>query len=200
MLNGMYSSVRSALARTSELSEEMHMDAANAAKAYASTDAGKKSFGAQALNLIYYNSASKQYLVSDEARSFLSSIDEKVAVIAVAGKYRTGKSFLLNRVILDKRDSGFGVGPTINPCTKGLWVWSEPLETVRPDGEKLKVLVVDSEGIGAFDEDVNHDTKIFLLALLLSSNFIFNSMNTIDENAINSLSLIINLSKELQVK
>jgi hypothetical protein len=63
--------------------------------------------------------------------------------------------------------------------------------------EKMKILVIDSEGIGAFDEDVNHDTKIFLLALLLSSNFIFNSMNTIDENAINSLSLIINLSKEL---
>jgi len=57
--------------------------------------------------------------------------------------------------------------------------------------------VVDSEGIGAFDEDVNHDTKIFLLALLLSSSFVFNSMNTIDENAINSLSLIINLSNEL---
>jgi hypothetical protein len=59
------------------------------------------------------------------------------------------------------------------------------------------VLVVDSEGIGAFDEDVNHDTKIFLLALLLSSSFIFNSMGTIDENALNSLSLIINLSKNL---
>ena len=64
----------------------------------------------------------------------------------------------------------------------------------------MQVLVVDSEGIGAFDEDVNHDTKIFLLALLLCSTFIFNSMNTIDENAINSLSLIINLSQELQIK
>ena len=44
---------------------------------------------------------------------------DKVGVIAVAGKYRTGKSFLLNRILLDKRDSsGFGVGPTINPHTK----------------------------------------------------------------------------------
>lgn len=59
----------------------------------------------------------------------------------------------------------------------------------------MKVLVIDSEGIGGFDEDENHDTRIFLLALLLSSNFIFNSMNTIDENAISTLSLIINLSK-----
>ncbi len=55
------------------------------------------------------------------------------------------------------------------------------------------MLLIDSEGIGAFDEDENHDSKIFLLALLLSSYFIYNSMGTIDENAINSLSLIVSL-------
>ena len=101
---------------------------------------------------------------------------------------------MLNRVILNKKSEGFGVGPTINPCTKGLWIWSETIPSTTVEGEDMQVLVIDSEGIGAFDEDVNHDTKIFLLALLLCSNFIFNSMNTIDENAINSLSLIINLS------
>jgi len=51
--------------------------------------------------------------------------DDHVGVISVAGKYRTGKSFFLNRILLDqKEDSGFGVGPTINPCTKGLWIWN----------------------------------------------------------------------------
>lgn len=39
-----------------------------------------------------------------------------------------------------------------------------------------------------------------MLALLLSSFFIYNSMGTIDENALNNLSLIVNLSKELQIK
>ena len=82
--------------------------------------------------------------------------------------YRTGKSYLLNRMLLDRSD-GFGVGPTINPCTKGLWIWSEGIQTEITTGEKITILVVDSEGIGAFDEDVNHDTKIFLLALLLCS-------------------------------
>jgi hypothetical protein len=61
------------------------------------------------------------------------------------------------------------------------------------------VLIVDSEGIGAFNEDENHDTRIFLLALLLSSYFIYNSMGTIDENALQNLSLIVNLSKQLEV-
>jgi GTPase Era involved in 16S rRNA processing len=40
--------------------------------------------------------------VSEEAKAMLSQIKEKIGVIAVAGKYRTGKSFLLNRIILNK--------------------------------------------------------------------------------------------------
>mmetsp|Transcript_29085 Transcript_29085/g.28083 ORF Transcript_29085/g.28083 Transcript_29085/m.28083 type:complete len:110 (+) Transcript_29085:399-728(+) len=63
----------------------------------------------------------------------------------------------------------------------------------------MKVLIIDSEGIGAFNEDQNHDTRIFLMALLLSSYFIYNSMGTIDENALQNLSLIVNLSKQLQI-
>jgi hypothetical protein len=59
------------------------------------------------------------FSVSEEAKELLRNVKDRVGIIAVAGKYRTGKSFLLNRILLDKKDnSGFGVGPTINPCTK----------------------------------------------------------------------------------
>jgi len=61
-------------------------------------------------------------------------------------------------------------------------------------------VVVDTEGLGALDEDCNHDNKVFSLALLLSSCFIFNSMGAIDETSIESLSLIANLSKHIQLK
>jgi hypothetical protein len=82
-----------------------------------------------------------------------------------------------------------------------LQIWSKPIEIENVVGEApLKVFVVDSEGIGAFNEDTNHDTRIFLLALLISSYFIYNSMGTIDENALQNLSLIVNLSKQLQIK
>jgi hypothetical protein len=61
------------------------------------------------------------------------------------------------------------------------------------------MIIIDTEGLGAFDEDDNHDTKIFLLALLLSSLLVYNSVGNIDENVLNNLSLVVNLSKNLQV-
>lgn len=61
-------------------------------------------------------------------------------------------------------------------------------------------MVIDSEGLGALDEDSNHDVRIFSLAILLSSYFIYNSMGSIDENALQNLSLVINLTKHIQIK
>jgi hypothetical protein len=66
------------------------------------------------------------YCFGEEAQSILSSVQGKIAIVAVAGMYRTGKSYLLNRMLLNRSD-GFGVGPTINPCTKGLWMWGKPI-------------------------------------------------------------------------
>jgi hypothetical protein len=60
--------------------------------------------------------------------------------------------------------------------------------------------VIDSEGIGGLDEDNNHDMRIFSLALLLSSYFIYNSVGSIDENALSSLSLVVNLTKHIRLK
>lgn len=113
--------------------------------------------------------------------------------------YRTGKSYLLNRMLLN-REKGFSVGPTVNPCTKGLWIWSKPIYGVDDNGKRLPLLLIDTEGFGAFDEDTNHDIRIFTLAILLCSYFVYNSLGSIDENAIQSLSFVINLSKHIQLK
>ena len=45
------------------------------------------------------------FYLAQEAIDFLSSpelAEQKIGIIAVAGKYRTGKSFLLNRILLNK--------------------------------------------------------------------------------------------------
>ena len=117
----------------------------------------------------------------------------------MCGKYRTGKSYLMNKLFGDMLDTekarGFQVGPTINACTKGLWIWKKIF--YRDDDPDLPIIIIDTEGLGAFDEEQNHDTKIFLLAMLLSSLMIYNSVGPIDENALNNLSLIVNLSQSL---
>lgn len=122
-----------------------------------------------------------------------------IGVVSVAGLYRTGKSYLLNKMLLNRND-GFGVGPTINPCTKGLWCWGTPLRGESSDGERLNIIVIDTEGIGALDEDQTHDTRIFTLAILASSCFIYNSVGSIDETAVQNLSLVVNLTKNIQLR
>lgn len=62
------------------------------------------------------------FKLTKDAENYLSSLsnERKVGVISIVGKYRTGKSFFVNRVLLnkEKEEKGFKVGPTVNPCTK----------------------------------------------------------------------------------
>lgn len=137
-----------------------------------------------------------KYSITAEAEEIISSIRTPIAIISVAGLYRTGKSYLLNRMLLNRSD-GFGVGSTINACTKGLWMWGTPLKIRSEDGQPLTLLIIDTEGLGATDEDDTHDNKIFSLAILLSTCFIYNSTGSIDETAIQSLNLVLNLSETI---
>ncbi len=139
-----------------------------------------------------------EYVLSEEGKSFISKIQGPIAVISVAGMYRTGKSYLLNRMLLN-RSNGFGVGPTVNPCTKGLWCWGKTIPGKTVDGQTINVIIIDTEGIGALDEDQTHDTRIFTLAILAASSFIYNSTGSIDENALQNLSLVVNLTKNIQL-
>lgn len=83
---------------------------------------------------------------------------------------------------------------------QGVWIWGKPIDGTTPEGDPIKVLVLDTEGLGALDEDSNHDVRIFSLAILLSSFFIYNSAGSIDENALQQLSLVINLTNHIQIK
>ena len=144
-----------------------------------------------------------KFIITDESRQLLSNPKyNNIGIISLVGKYRTGKSFLLNRVLLDKKQSpGFMVGPTFKPCTKGIWIWPVPIMISNVHSKTpFPVFLIDTEGLGAYDEEINHDSKIFLIAILISSLFIYNSFGAIDENAINTLSFILNLSKTIKIK
>ena len=63
------------------------------------------------------------------------------------------------------------MGSTVNPCTKGLWIWNKVIKNENG----IDCIVIDCEGFGGLDENSNHDNKIYLFALMLSSYFIYNS-------------------------
>jgi hypothetical protein len=65
-----------------------------------------------------------EFEISPEAKTFISNIQGPFGVLIIAGKYRSGKSLLINKVILEQQD-GFGVGDTVNACTQGLNVWNQ---------------------------------------------------------------------------
>ena len=144
----------------------------------------------------------KGFEVTEEAVEFLQSLNSnKLGIVSIVGKYRTGKSYFVNKVLLQsEKNKGFKVGPTINPCTKGIWIWKKVLHVKTDEEENLDVIILDTEGFGGIDEDANHDTRIFLFSILLSSFFIYNSLGAINENALNSLALIVNLAKDIKIK
>ena len=163
----------------------------------------KKNINNTAIPFVTFNDSTKKFIINEEAIKIISKEENtQIGILSLVGKYRTGKSFLLNRVLIDKKSlKGFDVGPTIKPCTKGIWLWSTPLiisNNYSPT--PFPAYLIDTEGLGAYDEEINHDSKIFLIAILISSLFIYNSFGTIDEVALNNLSLILNLSKSLKLR
>ena len=144
-----------------------------------------------------------KFIIPKEAKELLNQPSfTNIGIISLVGKYRTGKSFLLNRVLLNRqKNSGFGVGPTFRPCTKGIWIWSEPIIVTNTQSLKpFPCFLIDTEGLGAYIEEINHDTKIFLIAILISSLFIYNSFGAIDEMSLTTLSLVLNLGETIKIK
>ncbi|XP_066124688.1 guanylate-binding protein 1-like isoform X2 [Saccopteryx bilineata] len=133
-----------------------------------------------------------QLVVNQEALKILSSITEPLVVVAIVGLYRTGKSYLMNK--LAGKKEGFSVGSTVQSHTKGIWMWCVP----HPEKPKHTLVLLDTEGLGDVEKgDKNNDTQIFALAILLSSTFVYNTMNKIDQRAIDLLHYVTELSNLL---
>ncbi|KAJ6663880.1 hypothetical protein lerEdw1_009961 [Lerista edwardsae] len=129
------------------------------------------------------NTLGKELQVNQEALRLLQSIQQPLVVVAIVGLYRTGKSYLMNK-LAGKDKGGFSLGATVQANTKGIWMWCRP----HPCKPGHTLVLLDTEGLGDVEKsNTKNDTWIFALSVLLSSTFIYNSMSTIDYNALNSL-------------
>ncbi|GMH05476.1 hypothetical protein Nepgr_007316 [Nepenthes gracilis] len=165
--------------------------------AYPSPQAAPVTGPARPIRFIYSDDKGK-FRMDPEALAILHLVKEPIGVVSVCGRARQGKSFILNQLL--GRSSGFQVASTHRPCTKGLWLWSAPLKRTALDGTDYNLILLDSEGVDAYDQTGTYSTQIFSLAVLLSSTFIYNQMGGIDEAALDRLSLVTEMTKHIRVR
>jgi hypothetical protein len=220
------------------------LSAPAAVTATAATTATAPSTAPRALQLVRLNPRTGQMEVGSEALAALRACKGPVGVVAVAGRARSGKSFVLNAILrraaaqaaaangggdgnTDDADvcspGGFALAHSYRPCTKGLWLWSTPVGPIdsltgqqqaaagggngdsnhprsRRNNNQHHLVLLDTEGIDAYDQTTTDGVRIFALAVLLSSLFVFNQFGAIDEAALDRLSLVTELTRHIRVR
>ncbi|KAF3819652.1 hypothetical protein GH733_015161, partial [Mirounga leonina] len=115
--------------------------------------------------------------VNQTAIQILERISQPVVVVAIIGLYRAGKSYLMNHLAGQNR--GFPLG-----SAKGIWMWCMP----HPCKPNHTLVLLDTEGLGDVEKgDPKNNSWIFALTVLLSSTFIYNSLGTINHQALEQL-------------
>ncbi|XP_058159191.1 guanylate-binding protein 6-like isoform X3 [Dasypus novemcinctus] len=136
-----------------------------------------------------------QLSVNQKALRILDKISQPVVVVAIVGLNHTGKSYLMNR--LARENNGFPLGSTVQSGTKGIWMWCVP----HPSKPDHTLVLLDTEGLGDVEKgDPENDSWIFALAVLLSSAFIYNSMSTIYNDALEQLHYVTKLTELIRAK
>ncbi|XP_053326501.1 guanylate-binding protein 1-like [Spea bombifrons] len=141
------------------------------------------------------NSPEEKLRVNPDALKILSAITQPVVVVAIVGLYRTGKSYLMNKLV--GVQNGFALGNTVQSMTKGIWMWCIP----HPTKKDHTLVLLDTEGLGDVEKgDSKNDIQIFSLAVLLSSTLVYNSLGTINQDAIEKLQFVKQITELIKVK
>ncbi|KAM8737951.1 atlastin-2 isoform 1-T1 [Acanthopagrus schlegelii] len=128
--------------------------------------------------------------------------DLNVVVVSVAGAFRKGKSFLLDfmlRYMHHQRDSwmggddepltGFTWRGGCERETTGIQIWSEVFVVDKPDGSKVAVLLVDTQGAFDSQSTIKDCATVFALSTMTSSVQVYNLSQNIQEDDLQHLQL-----------
>ena len=86
-------------------------------------------------------------IINAEALKLIENIKEPIGVIVTVGKKRLGKSFLLNRLLDIECKEGFQISHVNEPCTKGIFLSSVINDHTNKNGDKMKLILLDTEVI-----------------------------------------------------
>uniref|UniRef100_A0A673CMQ5 Atlastin-2-like n=1 Tax=Sphaeramia orbicularis TaxID=375764 RepID=A0A673CMQ5_9TELE len=130
--------------------------------------------------------------------------DLNVVVVSVAGAFRKGKSFLLDfmlRYMHNQEQSDSWIGGDDEPLTGFTWrggcerettgiqIWSEVFVVEKPDGSKVAVLLVDTQGAFDSQSTIKDCATVFALSTMTSSVQVYNLSQNIQEDDLQHLQL-----------
>ncbi|XP_039743320.1 atlastin-2 isoform X1 [Pteropus medius] len=129
--------------------------------------------------------------------------DLNIVVVSVAGAFRKGKSFLLDFMLryMYNKDSQSWIGGNNEPLTGFTWrggcerettgiqVWSEVFVIDRPNGTKVAVLLMDTQGAFDSQSTIKDCATVFALSTMTSSVQVYNLSQNIQEDDLQHLQL-----------
>merc|ERR1712131_345685 len=139
--------------------------------------------------------------------------NHKIIIISVTGAFRTGKSFLLNYLLLYLRKleaesnddwltddhqklTGFTWRRGADPETAGIMAWNKIFVIPNGEGEKVGVLLLDTQGAFDDDSDVKDVTLIFSLSTMISSCQIYNIRGNLQSDNLQHLQLFTEFGRQ----
>ncbi|XP_059516056.1 atlastin-2 isoform X1 [Myotis daubentonii] len=129
--------------------------------------------------------------------------DLNIVVVSVAGAFRKGKSFLLDFMLRYMYNKGHQswIGGNNEPLTGFTWrggcerettgiqVWNEVFVIDRPDGTKVAVLLMDTQGAFDSQSTIKDCATVFALSTMTSSVQVYNLSQNIQEDDLQHLQL-----------
>ncbi|KAM8807785.1 atlastin-1 [Eudromia elegans] len=129
--------------------------------------------------------------------------DKEVVAVSVAGAFRKGKSFLMDFMLRYMYNKGAAdwVGDDDEPLTgfswrggseretTGIQIWSEVFLVDKPDGTKVAVLLMDTQGTFDSQSTLRDSATVFALSTMISSIQVYNLSQNVQEDDLQHLQL-----------
>ncbi|XP_029381354.1 atlastin-2 isoform X2 [Echeneis naucrates] len=161
---------------------------------------------ARPVQIVTANEDEHSFALQEEALERLLLQEElqdlHVVVVSVAGAFRKGKSFLLDfmlRYMYKQSDSwigsedepltGFTWRGGCERETTGILAWSEVFVVEKPDGCKVAVLLIDTQGAFDSQSTIKDCATLFALSTMTSSVQVYNLSQNVQEDDLQHLQL-----------
>jgi len=128
----------------------------------------------------------------------LRRVNKPIGCVSCVGPYRTGKSLLLSRFL--KSSKSFKLGPTLEGCTRGIWISTSAI--VQPGSSpSTYTFLLDCEGTGdPLEGSETSNARIALTCILISSVFLYNNTGRPDRSSLQFLNYLTTIRQRIPIQ